>query len=183
MNGNKKTTEVSKQVPVDKPTLNDVRMAIDVAINHRSIVDFTECKRDDVLRTIAYLDEAIEAEQEHIEHLVRQRTTLLTRAQVEDIVRTGDYYLITTPGPMVRNKITNITEFAEKFPAAYASIRESQRESIEKSYRHDIDSLQHSDIPLGLADAKLGKDTVSDYVGYRPQVVKAEVRRVIGALK
>jgi len=38
--------------------------------------------------------------------------------------------------------------------------------------------LEKSAIPLGLADAKIGADLVTEFTGYMPQKVSVEVRRM-----
>jgi hypothetical protein len=143
--------------------VSDVKEAVYNALRPLPIdsMDFTTCSRDDVLQTVAYLDEVIEAEKEHIEYLDMQRTILLTRAQVEDITTSGRYYLITTPGPLNRNKI-DVKKFAERFPEAFVAVRAQQVLNLE---------------------AKLGKDVVTEFVGFQPQTVKAEVRKMPELLK
>lgn len=164
--------------------VTDVREAVYNALHPLPIdsMDFTTCHRDVVLKTVAYLDEAIEAEKEHIAYLEKQRTTLLTRAQVEDITASGRYYLITTPGPLNRNKI-DVKKFAERFPEAFVAVRAQQVINLEAKLKKEINSLPYSDISLTLADAKLGKDVVTEFVGFQPQTIKAEVRKMPELLK
>ena len=44
-------------------------------------------------------------------------------------------------------------------------------------------SLYNSEIPLTLADKKLGKDVVTQFTGFKPQEVKIVVQRKLGMTK
>jgi hypothetical protein len=44
-------------------------------------------------------------------------------------------------------------------------------------------SLEDSEIPLTLADKKLGKDVVTQFTGFKPRDVKVVVHRKLGMTK
>lgn len=157
-------------------TVMDVRKAIES--EGLLTTSFADVPRDEVLETIADLDGLLASAEEFVEYIQEQREKLLNRAMVENIEKSGNYYLITIPGPMKRNPINNIVKFAERFPDAYSAIRKQQAEAIEAKMTKELDRLKFSEIPLTLADAKLGKDTVTEYVGFKAQEVRAEVRKM-----
>jgi hypothetical protein len=147
------------------------------------VMDFFACKTDMVLPTIAYLDEAIEAATEQGKYYREQRDLLLHRALTEGIERSGGFILITVPGKLQRNDITDIQKFAAKFPIGYMAIRRQQSQNLTDKFNRDSSAIDNSNIPLGIADAKIGKDRVTEFVGYQPQKLTAEVRKLPEMLK
>ena len=146
-------------------------------------MDFSACDTDMVLSTIAYLDEAIEAVTEQRTYYQKQRDLLLNRALTEGIERTGRFTLITIPGTLQRNRITDIHGFATRFPDGYIAIRKQQSQILIDKFNRDASAVDTSDIPLGIADAKIGKDMVTEFVGFQPQKLTAEVRKMPEMLK
>jgi hypothetical protein len=146
-------------------------------------MNFSVCESGMVLQTIAYLDAAIVSIIEQCAYYQKQRNLLLNRAMVEKIKQTGQYALLITPGELRRNKIGNIKIFSKRFPEGYIAIRNCQQQDIQDKYHHDMNALQFSEIPLTLADEKIGEDMVTEFVGYQPQKLTVEVRRLPGMLK
>jgi hypothetical protein len=146
-------------------------------------MDFSACKTDMVLSTIAYLDEAIEAMTGRQEYYRKQRDLLLNRALKEGIERSGGYILITTPENLKRNRITDINAFTRKFPVGYLAVRRQQSQNLLDKFNRDVSMLENSEIPLTIADAKIGKDLVTEFTGYQPQAMTVEVRRLPEALR
>ena len=146
-------------------------------------MDFSACGTDMVLQTIMYLDEAIAAVTEQRTYYQRQRDMLMNRALVEKIEQTGQYVLLITPGQLQRNRITDIHGFAARFPDGYIAIRRQQSQNLTDKFNRDASVIDNSEIPLGIADAKIGKDMVTEFVGYQPQKLTAEVRKLPEMLK
>lgn len=162
--------------------VSDVRKAIEMS-GVPMTTSFATVPKEEVLETIVQLDEIIESISEFAAYVKEQREKLLTRAMVENIETTGRFYLITTPGPLKRNPINNITKFAERFPEGYTAIRNQQGQDLIDKFNRDLERLKFSEIPLTLADKKIGKDAVTEYVGFKPQEVKAEVRKLPEAIR
>lgn len=146
-------------------------------------MDFSACDSGMVLQAIMYLDEAIAIATEQRTYYQKQRDALLNRALVENIEQTGQYTLLVTPGKLMRNKIGSIKIFSGRFPEGYVAIRNQQQQDIQDKYHRDMNTLPFSEIPLTLADAKIGKDTITEFVGYQPQKLVAEVRKMPEMLK
>jgi len=146
-------------------------------------MDFSACDTDMVLSTIAYLDEAIESVTEQREYYQEQRDLLLNRALTEGIERSGGYVLFTIPSTLQRNRIADIHAFSERFPEGYTAIRRQQSQNLIDKFNRDASAVDNSDIPLGIADAKLGKDLVTEFTGFQPQKLTAEVRKLPEMLK
>lgn len=144
---------------------------------------FSTCDSDMVLQTIAYLDVAIAVVKEQQTYYQKQRDLLLNRAMVEKIERTGQYVLLITPGQLQRNHIADIHGFAARFPDGYIAIRRQQSQNLTDKFNRDASAIDNSEIPLGIADAKIGKDMVTEFVGYQPQKLTAEVRKLPEMLK
>jgi hypothetical protein len=162
--------------------VSDVRKAIEMK-GIPMTTNFSTVPKEEVLETIVQLDEIAASIAEFSEYVREQREKLLTRAMVENIDRTGQFYLITIPGPLKRNQIDNIIKFAERFPEGYKAIRNQQGQDLIDKFNRDLERLKFSEIPLTLADKKIGKDAVSEYVGFKPQEVKAEVRKLPEAIQ
>jgi len=147
------------------------------------VMDFFACDTDMVLPTIAYLDEAIEAVTEQGQYYKEQRDLLLHRAWAEGIERSSGFVLITTPGKLQRNPITDVQKFAAEFPKGYVAIRCQQTQNLIDKFDCDSLAIDNSDIPLGIADVKIGKDLVTEFTGFQPQKLTAEVRKLPEMLK
>ena len=141
-------------------------------------MNWVACKSDEVLPNIAFLQEQIANEQAHVAYLMTQLEKLKSRAISENLKQSGSFYLIEITGKRMRNPITDVQKFRQKFPEGYELIRLAQLKNLQDKFLSDIQSVDTSVIPLGLADAKVGADLVTEFVGYQPQVVKVEVRRM-----
>jgi hypothetical protein len=144
---------------------------------------YATCPSDQVLQNIAYLQEMIDLESDHLKYIQNQIGILKGRAISENIEESEQFYLLKTPSKKMRNPINNILKFKAKFPDGYSMIRQQQSMNLENKYKSDVLNLEDSAIPLGLADAKIGMDAVTEYVGYQVQSVKVEVRRKQERLK
>jgi hypothetical protein len=141
-------------------------------------MNWVACKSEEVLPNIAFLQEQIANEQAHVAYLMTQLEKLKSRAISENLKQSGQYYLIEITGKRMRNPIGNILKFRQKFPEGYELIRLEQTRIIENNFRYAMDNLEYSTIPLGLADAKVGADLVTEFTGHMPQKVSVEVRRM-----
>jgi hypothetical protein len=141
-------------------------------------MNWVACKSDEVLPNIAFLQEQIANEQAHVAYLMTQMEQLKSRAISENLKQSGQYYLIEITGKRMRNPITNVQKFRQKFPEGYEMIRLQQTRNLEDKFKSDMLNLEDSAIPLGLADAKVGADLVTEFVGWQPQKVSVEVRRM-----
>jgi hypothetical protein len=139
--------------------------------------------KDEVLTTITDIDLFIEILESNLSALETYKKVLLNRALNEGIKEDYGAVLIEIPGKKLRNPITDIQHFQTTFPEGYRAIREQQKIDIDEEYRRDILNLNISTIPLTLADKKVGKDVVTEFVGYRPQEVKIVVQRKQGMKK
>jgi hypothetical protein len=138
---------------------------------------YTTCPSSQVLQNIAYLQEMIDLESDHLKYIQNQIGILKGRAISENIEESGNFYLLKIPGKKFRNQIPNLLKFKEEFPGGYAEIRKQQLDDIEDAYKTDKLNIEDSAIPLGLADKKIGMDRVTKHVGYQVQKVTVEVRR------
>jgi hypothetical protein len=138
---------------------------------------YATCPSDQVLQNIAYLQEMIDLETAHLKYIRDQMQILKSRAISENIEESGQFYLLKIPGKKMRNPIDNILKFRQEFPEGYHMIRQQQSINLESKYKSDMLNLEDSAIPLGLADAKIGTDLVTGFVGWQVQSVKIEVRR------
>jgi hypothetical protein len=141
-------------------------------------MNWVACKSEEVLPNIAFLQEQIANEQAHVAYLMTQLEQLKSRAIGENLKQSGSFYLIEITGKRMRNPITDVQKFRQKFPEGYELIRLEQTRTIEKKFKSDMQNLEESAIPLGLADAKVGADLVTEFTGYMPQKVSVEVRRM-----
>ena len=142
-----------------------------------STVDFAVCPSEQVLQNIAFLTESIEETQAHIDYLQRQLGQLKSRAIAENIKESAGFFLVETPGKKMRNAITNIEAFKTRFPDGYKCIRTQQATDIFDRFDFDTKNLEHSPIPITLADVKVGKDLVTEFVGYQLQKINITVMK------
>ena len=141
-------------------------------------MNWVACKSEEVLPNIMFLQEQIANEQAHVAYLMTQMEQLKSRAISENLKQSGQYYLIEITGKRMRNPITNVQKFRQKFPEGYEMIRLQQTRNLEDKFKSDMLNLEDSAIPLGLADAKVGADLVTEFTGWQPQKVSVEVRRM-----
>jgi len=52
-----------------------------------------------------------------------------------------------------------------------------QEKDIDEKHKKQIREIEESKIPLTLADKYVGKDKVTEFVGFKPTVITYEVRR------
>jgi hypothetical protein len=88
--------------------------------------------------------------------------------------------LIEIPGKKMRNPILDIEHFKTTFPGGYRDIRNQQKIDLEEIHKRDLTFLEVSPIPLGIADKKIGKDIITEFIGYKPQEVNIVVQRKQG---
>ena len=147
-----------------------------------AVVDYaTNCPAERVLTSILMIDEQmanIEASvTPYLRNLSEQREKLLNRAKKENIKEDAEALLIETKGKQIRNDIEDIDAFAAAFEEGYKKIREVQKLDIRDAADKKIANIEDSPVPLGLADKKIGKDKVTEFVGYKPQTITFDVRR------
>jgi uncharacterized protein (UPF0262 family) len=139
------------------------------------------CPADRVLTSILMIEEQmanIEASvTPYLRNLSEQREKLLNRAKKENIKEDSEAMLVEIPGKQMRNEIADVDAFSAVFESGYKAIRETQKKDIEDDAAKKIAGLEDSKIPLTLADKKVGKDAVTNFVGYKPQTITYEVRR------
>lgn len=136
--------------------------------------------KDEVLTTITDIDLFVEILESNIEALNTYKKVLLNRAIAENIKEDYGAILIETPGKKERNSITDIQRFRETFREGYHLIRDQQKRDMTEKFNRDFERIEFAEIPLGLADKKVGDLAVTDFVGYKPQKVNLEVRRKQG---
>jgi hypothetical protein len=141
-------------------------------------MNWVACKSEEVLPNIMFLQEQIANEQAHVAYLMTQLEQLKSRAIAENLKQSGQYYLIEITGKRMRNPITDVYKFRQKFPEGYEMCRLQQMQNLQYKFESDIANLEEAMIPLGLADAKVGADLVTEFTGYMPQKVSVEVRRM-----
>ena len=110
-----------------------------------------------------------------VQYLQDQRQALMNRAAQEGITQSAGAVLIEKEGKKIRNEIANIEEFKFLYPEAYETIREVQKKDIEEKYKKQNRELEESKIPLTLADKYVGKEKVTEYVGYQPPKITYEI--------
>ena len=147
-----------------------------------AVVDYVRnCPADRVLTSILMIDEQmanIEASvTPYLRNLSEQREKLLNRAKKENIKEDSEAMLVEIPGKQMRNEIADVDAFSAVFESGYKAIRETQKKDIEDDAAKKIAGLEDSKIPLTLADKKIGKDKVTEFVGYKPQTITFDVRR------
>ena len=167
------TTEENKSLTECPLPLEPVTLAV---------VDYVRnCPADRVLTSILMIDEQmanIEASvTPYLRNLSEQREKLLNRAKKENIKEDSEAMLVEIPGKQMRNEIADVDAFSAVFESGYKAIRETQKKDIEDDAAKKIAGLEDSKIPLTLADKKIGKDLVTNFVGYKPQTITYEVRK------
>jgi hypothetical protein len=147
-----------------------------------AIVDYaTNCPADRVLTSILMIDEQrikiLATATPYLQNLLEQREKLLDRAKKENIKEDAEAVLVEIPGKLMRNDIEDIDTFQATFEEGYRKIRETQKQDILDAADKKIANLEDAPVPLGLADKKIGKDKVTEFVGYKLQVINYEVRK------
>ena len=149
-----------------------------------AVLDYVkDCPAERVLTNILLIEEQMTSIQRaispHMESLTRQRKVLMDRALNEKILSDDNAILLGIEGKNVRNQIEDLEAFELAFPQEYKMIREVQKKEIDDQHDLKIASLEDSPIPLGLADDKVGKKKVTEFVGFQPVKVTYEVRKRI----
>lgn len=149
-----------------------------------AVLDYVkDCPADRVLTNILLIDEQMEKIQRgvspHLSSLTMQRNALLQRALKEQILSDANAVLFGVEGKQMRNQIEDLEAFQLAFPDGYKKIRETQKKDLDDKHDTAVAELEDSGIPLGLADKKVGKDKVTEFVGYQPVKVNYEVRKRI----
>jgi hypothetical protein len=153
-----------------------------------AVINYVDnCPADHVLTNILLIDEEVDKIQEELKpylmHLQTQRQQLLDRAKGEGIKEDPEAMLVEKEGRKMRNKISDNEAFAITFPNEYAEIRKTQKADVERESRLKIGKFEDSatlidiDIPLTLADKLVGKEKVTEFVGFQPTAITYEVRR------
>ena len=140
-----------------------------------------EIDSNDVLTTITDIDLFIEILQNNISALENYRKGLINRALSENIAEDANAVLILVPGKKMRNPITDIEHFKTTFPEGYRAIRYQQIVDIQDKHEKELTNVTTSPIPLGIADAKIGKEVITEFTGYKQQEVNIVVQRKQGA--
>ena len=145
------------------------------------MVDYTLVGPDRVLTSIVQIDEQIDQIQSvlapYLSNLMKQRESLMKRAQDEKIKEDAGALLIETEGKKNRNEIEDLDTFELKFPGKLQKIRDEQKRKINVKYEKDIAKVPDSAVPLGVADEIVGKDLITEFVGYQPVKVTYEVQK------
>ena len=146
-----------------------------------AVIDYvTNCPANRVLTNIVLIDEQIEAMANQVRPFVdalnRQRGELLERARREEIAEDDVAVLVRKEGKRERADI-DLESFATTYPHVLEQIRADQEKAIRDKAENQIKALPSASIPLGMADKKLGKQIVTDFVGYLPATITYEVRR------
>jgi hypothetical protein len=167
------TTEERKSLNQEPLPLQPVTIAV---------LDYEKnCPADRVLTNILLIDEQIQSIQQavspHITALNMQRNALLQRALKEQILSDDNAMLMGIEGKQFRNDIEDLEAFQLAFPEGYQQIRDAQKKDIDDRHDTAVRELHDSPIPLGLADKKVGKDKVTEFVGFQPVKVTYEVRK------
>ncbi len=171
------STQDERQDLMQNPIPLDLKPLQSVAI-----IDYvTNCPADRVLTSIVLIDEQVGKIQEalapYLKNLGEQRERLVARAVSENITEDVEAVLVEKTGKVFRNEIDDLKGFKNTFPTEYEQIRADQRKALNDKYENNLAAVDESKIPLGLADGKVGKDRVTAFVGYRPQVITYEVVR------
>jgi hypothetical protein len=145
------------------------------------MVDYTLVGPDKVLTSIVQIDEQVDQIQQVLQpfigNLMMQREALMKRAQDEDIKEDAGAVLIETEGKKNRNEIEDLETFELQFPGKLLKIRDEQKRKITVKYEKDVAKVPDSDVPLGVADEIVGKDLITEFVGYQPVKVTYQVQR------
>jgi len=147
-----------------------------------AVLDYVkDCPANRVLTNILLIDEQMQSIQQavspHLSSLTMQRNVLMDRALKEQILSDDNAVLLGIEGKQNRNKIEDLEAFELAFPQEYRMIREVQKKEIDDNHELAISCLDDASIPLGLADDKVGKKRVTEFVGYQPVKVTYEVRK------
>lgn len=144
-------------------------------------VDYTLVSSDRVLTSIVQIDEQIQQIQAilspFLTNLGKQRELLMTRAHSEGIKEDMGAVLVEVPGRKFRNEIEDLEALELQFPGKLDKIRTEQFRLAAANYEKTMEAIPESKIPLTLADEIIGKDEVTEFVGYKPQKITFEVRR------
>jgi hypothetical protein len=164
-------------------SLRDEPLPVDLTpLQKVEIVDYVKnaCV-DNVLTSVVLIDEQIDKLQAaigpYLTYLGKQREQLLELAQKQGITSDREAVLIEKKGRKERNQIEDIYAFLMQFPQGYEKIREAQKQFLKEKFDETMSTIGHSAIPLGLADDKIGKDAVTEFVGYKPQKITYLVER------
>jgi len=145
------------------------------------MVDYTLVGPDKVLTSIVQIDEQVDQIQSvlapFLSNLMKQRESLMKRAQDEDIKEDAGAVLIETEGKKNRNEIEDLETFEMQFPFALQKIRIEQVRKLTVKYDKDCVKVSGSPVPLGVADEIVGKDRITKFVGYQPVKVTYQVQR------
>ena len=145
------------------------------------MVDYTLVGPDKVLTSIVQIDEQVDQIQSvlapFLSNLMKQRESLMKRAQDEDIKEDAGAVLIETEGKKNRNEIEDLDTFELQFPFALQKIRQEQVRKLTVKYDKDCVKVSGSPVPLGVADEIVGKDLITEFVGYQPVKVTYQVQR------
>ena len=123
------------------------------------------------------VDQIQQVLQPFIGNLMMQREALMKRAQDEDIKEDAGAVLIETEGKKNRNEIEDLDTFELQFPGKLQKIRDEQKRKITVKYEKDVAKVPDSPVPLGVADEIVGKDLITEFVGYQPVKVTYQVQR------
>jgi hypothetical protein len=168
------TTEERKDMIANALPLEPVTVGV--------LIDYvSNCPADRVLTNITLIDAELDkiesALKPYVTQLGIQRNKLLERAKAESITEDSEAMLVEKRGKQFRNEIQDLEAFKLSFPEGYETIREQQEKDIEDAYKMANRELEESKIPLTLADKKIGKDAVTEFVGYKPVTITYEVLR------
>ena len=145
------------------------------------MVDYTLVGPDKVLTSIVQIDEQVDQIQSvlapFLSNLMKQRESLMKRAQDEDIKEDAGAVLIETEGKKNRNEIEDLDTFELQFPFALQKIRQEQVRKLTVKYDKDCVKVSGSPVPLGVAEEIVGKDLITEFVGYQPVKVTYQVQR------
>jgi len=145
------------------------------------MVDYALVGPDKVLTSIVQIDEQVDQIQSvlapFLSNLMKQRESLMKRAQDEDIKEDAGAVLIETEGKKNRNEIEDLETFELQFPGKLLKIRDEQHRKLSVKFDKDVAKVNDSPVPLGVADEIVGKDLITEFVGYQPVKVTYQVQR------
>ena len=145
-------------------------------------INYSMVGKDRVLASIIEIDEQGAQVQDLVapfyQYMQKQREALMKRAQDENITTDSVAMLVEVEGRKSRNDIEDLEAFELQFPGALEKIRADQERKIKLKYDRDIKSVPDSSVPLTVADEIVGKNEVTEFVGYKPVVITYEVRKV-----
>jgi hypothetical protein len=136
--------------------------------------------RNLVLTYVVNIDEHVAILERDLKALEAVRSALMRRVTKEEIEEDAFAMVVKIPGKLYRNPISGperIKAFAMQFPGEYLEIRTKQSDDIWAAANVAVETLPDSDVPLGLADASLGKEAVTAFTGHKPQQITLEVRK------